>query len=292
MSVDCLIDTGATLTIISEKLWSVIDQQCPVQPFDSRIVSASGNYLNIKGKTEISILFGDKYCKVDVIIAEIDIDVVLGLDFMQNHDVSIDVVSNTMKLHDQTFNIFCSGKIGCFRIVLSEQVVIPAETEMITKGMVTESGIKRIGWGLIEASDTFRELGQGMVARTLVRADKMVPVRIANFSKQPQTFYPGTNVATICKIDRVEGEGTHNNKNNILPEHLQNLYERSTSGMATENKQKVKELLTRYSHIFSKSDSDLGRTGIIKHHIPTANAQPIKQPIRRIPVHLQDEVEK
>jgi hypothetical protein len=62
--------------------------------------------------------------------------------------------------------------------------------------------------------------------------------------------------------------------------------------MDLNKKRQVEGLLLRYAHIFSKSDSDLGRIGIIKHQIPTANARPIKQPVRRVPVHLQGEVDK
>ena len=39
------------------------------------------------------------------------------------------------------------------------------------------------------------------------------------------------------------------------------------------------------------SDSDLGRTGIIKHQIPTGDSQPIKQPPRRVPVRLAEKVD-
>ena len=34
----------------------------------------------------------------------------------------------------------------------------------------------------------------------------------------------------------------------------------------------------------------LGRTGIIKHKIPTGDALPIKQPLRRLPEHMHEEV--
>ena len=44
--------------------------------------------------------------------------------------------------------------------------------------------------------------------------------------------------------------------------------------------------------MFSKSDSDLGRAGIIKHRIPPGDSQPIKQRPRQVPVHLAEEVDK
>ena len=41
---------------------------------------------------------------------------------------------------------------------------------------------------------------------------------------------------------------------------------------------------------FSESDSDLGHTGIIKHKIPTGSAHPIKQPVQRLPVQMNEEI--
>ena len=48
--------------------------------------------------------------------------------------------------------------------------------------------------------------------------------------------------------------------------------------------------MTKYQASFSKSDSDLGSTGIIKHKIPIGDAHPIKQPLCRLLEHLHEEV--
>ena len=48
----------------------------------------------------------------------------------------------------------------------------------------------------------------------------------------------------------------------------------------------------KYGDIFSKDENDLGRTGIIKHKISVDNSRPIKQGMRRVPVHMQDEVDR
>ena len=42
--------------------------------------------------------------------------------------------------------------------------------------------------------------------------------------------------------------------------------------------------------MFSTGKSDLGRTGQLMHKIDTGDAKPIKQPLRRVPFHLKDEV--
>ena len=70
----------------------------------------------------------------------------------------------------------------------------------------------------------------------------------------------------------------------VLPEHLKDLYERSTTGLLPDQCQQVHNLLTRYSHLFSSGPQDMGRTDVIKHHIDTQGARPIRQPPRRLPM--------
>lgn len=50
--------------------------------------------------------------------------------------------------------------------------------------------------------------------------------------------------------------------------------------------------MTKYASVFSESDEDLGRTGVVRHKIDTGNAHPIKQPLRRNPVHMNPEIDK
>jgi hypothetical protein len=51
-------------------------------------------------------------------------------------------------------------------------------------------------------------------------------------------------------------------------------------------------LLKEYEGLFAASDSDYGRTNVVKHTIATGSAHPIKQPPRRLPDVLVKEVDK
>ena len=131
------------------------------------------------------------------------------------------------------------------------------------------------------------------VARTLVKAGEQVPVRCANFSNEPKILYPGTNIANFSPAQVVrEAETQKPIPSQNLPKHLTELYERSSAGMSSAQKKQIANLLRKYDNTFSSADSDLGRTGIIKQRIPTGDASPIKQPMRRVPVHMQEEVNK
>ena len=44
--------------------------------------------------------------------------------------------------------------------------------------------------------------------------------------------------------------------------------------------------------MFSENDDDIGKTGVQNHRIPTVDAQPIKQPHRKVPYHMQKEMDE
>ena len=51
-------------------------------------------------------------------------------------------------------------------------------------------------------------------------------------------------------------------------------------------------LLCQFSSIISTSDSDIGRTHLVQHHIDTQHANPVKQPSWRLPFHCREEVKR
>ena len=154
--VDCLIDTGATLTLVSTKVWDTIKDTKPLDNFDSSIVSASGNKLNTMGKTRVCFEINDTSCAMDVVIAEkMDVDVIMGLDFMIAHSVKVDIEGMAININGKTCSVKQAGKIGCHRVVVSEHVVVPERTEIIFPGKV-------VGWnkqpgqiGILEPTDSF-----------------------------------------------------------------------------------------------------------------------------------------
>ena len=77
-----------------------------------------------------------------------------------------------------------------------------------------------------------------------------------------------------------------------VPEHLTDLFNRTVVGMDSSQRKEVAKLLCKYGDVFSSSDNDIGRTGIIKHKIPTGNTVPIKERPRRVPVYVDKEVDR
>ena len=77
-----------------------------------------------------------------------------------------------------------------------------------------------------------------------------------------------------------------------LPWHLKDLYERSTTGLTSDQCQHVLSLLCRFSHLFYTGPHDLGGTDMVKHSINTQGASPIQQPPYCLPLAKKEEAQR
>ena len=135
---DCLIDTGATLSILSLKAWDIINQSSAnnLDTFEPKIYTESGSQVEVKGSADVMIDIADVKSITRVIVADIDIDAIIGLDFLQANDCQIDVTHHVLRIKGKQCHLKLAGKLGCHRVTVSEKVEIPARTEMIIEGYV------------------------------------------------------------------------------------------------------------------------------------------------------------
>lgn len=63
-----------------------------------------------------------------------------------------------------------------------------------------------------------------------------------------------------------------------------------TENLTSDQQEQAKYVLNKWSDIFSKSPTDLGKTDTVRHEINLTDEIPFKEPYRRIPPALYDEV--
>ena len=69
-------------------------------------------------------------------VANIDLDLILGLDFFKAYNCQIDVAKNVLVIQGKPCKLMCSGSIGCYRTAAQEKIKIPPMSEMIIEGKV------------------------------------------------------------------------------------------------------------------------------------------------------------
>ncbi|VDI23541.1 Hypothetical predicted protein [Mytilus galloprovincialis] len=77
-------------------------------------------------------------------------------------------------------------------------------------------------------------------------------------------------------------------KDKPLPDHLQDLYDRSITNLKDDQISTLRSLLIEFEDVFSKHDLDLGCLTAVKHRIDTKDSPPVKHRMRRTPLGFQD----
>lgn len=260
------------------------------------VLSANSEPLKVYGKLDLPITIDKLIYDSTVAVADISVDAILGLDFLLKFDGVVDVTKHILKIRDNSISMIRKGHIGCFRVSMADTIHIPPRSEIVTNCNVCIPDKERLpeGASIIEGDDEFLKSEKGLIGKILVSNNEVVPVRLMNLSSQVQVIHSGTVVANLSPVDDVIEGPTDISKEKAkqLNPALQDLFNRSSSTLNAKQKEALKSLLLRNSGLFSKDDKDFGRTNIVKHSINTGSRIPIRQSLRRTPVHWKDHIDQ
>ena len=121
---------------------------------------------------------------MNVVIVEMDVDAILGLDFMLIHNVTVDIVGMVMHIKGKACPLTKVGKLGCYRFIVTERMPVPSRSEVIVEGQLVDWNSSDETIGIIETSDGFLNSNRGVLARALIKAGYKMPIRYANFSNE------------------------------------------------------------------------------------------------------------
>ncbi len=318
-SVSCLLDTGSTISLISSSFYRKLPKKCKpsLTGVTDRYSGVDGGVLTVLGKVTGEFQFGLARVEQELIVADIEGEVILGMDFLMLHECQLDLSKGTLQLHEEEVRCWDENEDNAhFRVVSRDQVSLPPHSSAIVIGR-----IKRIGaitpWGIIEPNRKLMEKSDVMVGRTVVSATvRDVPVRVHNCSHDPVVVHqedllgwcesvekcedapsdrqrdPGrSDVETVTpktkknrSVVKEHVKTIHGSKGvKDVPDHLADLFERGSVLLTDDEKTELAALLCKYSDVFSKDKEDIGRTSLIKHEIDTGETRPIKQAPRRLP---------
>mgnify|MGYP000034807019 CR=1 FL=1 len=295
-----LVDSGSTDTLISGKVFhQIAKEQRPVlQPEGSKIRQVDGSPLAAMGTAWVDIQLGRTAYPVRAIFADVKYDGILGMDFLLPTGGTLDFQSLELRLNGERMK--CTSGAGepfIGRVMVAETTEIPAGHEAVVPGTVP-SITEALGQpALIEPVEGGGELAQRglLLARSLVKPQaETLALRILNPNEESRVVRRGTTVGTIATVDVdsvvVPGMSHGCEVNGELPVYLHDLYERSKANLSEEFHEEVKACLVEFQDVFSSGEDDIGRTDVVKHHINTGDARPIKERPRRHPLCNQQEI--
>jgi hypothetical protein len=147
--------------------------------------------------------------------------------------------------------------------------------------------------GIIERNWKAPDMKRPLTARTLVQTiENILPVRLLNVDTEPKVVYRNSEIGQYLETETIASAVTENSKESDDRSDLQVLQQESIEHLSKRQGKEVATFLTKYKSLFAKGNNDLGKTNLVKHKINTGDARPIKQPVRRTPIHLSQAIDK
>jgi len=284
------LDTGASHSIIKKELI-----QEAIEPLPGvKLKTATGEKAEVLGSIQRRVTIGGKSVNHEFLVAAINDDVILGLDFMEKHNFTLDLKSRILKY----YNLEIPLETGYNRSLMKNNVTIvkderiPPYSEAIVWAKV-EGNNNTCELYVVDAETNKNVKNNVIIGKTLVKLNKQgkVPVRMLNLASVPVLLRRGeivgqcqeVSLITNCE-EKSKEEVLQNDDNLVGYEHLR--------GLSKKQRLKAGLLLNEFQSIFAASESKNGRTAIVQHKINTNDAVPIRQVPRRVPLAKRDEVSK
>ena len=197
-SVFYTVDTGATSTILSKKVYDELptntkpELKCKgVNPFSC----ADGRTMKYVGKAKFEMYLGSLKLERELAVAEIEDDILLGADIIQQDvDGPADLIlsENIMKLRGVPITLEQVGVSRVRRVRAADHYVIPGMSEMLVDVFVDPAHSKRDDdtFVLIEPTPNFSDTYSLVLASSLVDVENntTVKARIMNPFTEPKSI--------------------------------------------------------------------------------------------------------
>ena len=124
-----------------------------------------------------------------------------------------------------------------------------------------------------------------------------IPVRLCNMTAKPFFIKPKSEICVVNEIKVVDDLSSSSASQNVSApsssssDPIADLgIKIDTDNLSSEQILRVRQVLGSWGHIFSTGPTDLGCSNLVKHKIVLTNDAPFKQPYRKIPPAMYDEV--
>ena len=304
------IDSGAALTLMSRTAYNRLPhhRQPPLQPVDVVLQNASGDPITCHGQCDVRMLFGNLLIPATVVVADIDGDGLLGLDFLEEQQYNLSS-RDGLFLRGRKVTTIRQHSAAVHRILVRDKTTIPAGASAVLVGRV-KTPLPSLS--VLEAAPHV-ECSYGLkMASSCVKAgrDPEVEMIVLNPTAEEVVIKRGAHlanaslVAADADIYRPDLPASCEADSSATPHHAVNTcqpvnrekQEKLTkliteaakeADLSLAQKEQLQSLIFKYADCFSANATDLGRTSLLKHHIDTGSTPPIRFRPRRPPKAFQ-----
>ncbi len=320
VSVQAVIDTGAEVSILSEKVFQTIprDRQPTLEKAPIGLVVADKAVkLPDSGVANVDVQFKNRQFDWQVYVAPIADDFLMGSDMLDEQDVIIHIQKGVLVDGEWVNSSQDEVSSTVRQLSIDTEVVIPANHEVVFPVNVPPSATPPSQrYAFFEPTN--KDERSLVIARSLVDTSyRTIPVRCMNLSEDLIRLKRGyllgnlfnltsedvltkefpeeqnAHIRNIAEVEVNRNSDATGADSSTVPEHLREMYEEACTNVESpEIKKRLIEILIQYQDAFAKSKMDVGSFTGISHRIDTGCAAPIRQPLRRTPRGFEAEEEK
>ena len=310
---NALVDTGSMVTCMSENFYNSLDPKPELrtlQDFQLNVYGAGGNMLPFSGyiEAELRIPFlKENSFYAPVLVRKFSnndsnsqIPVIIGTNVIRSCQEMVSDIDNIPEVWNLAFRSMCSRDL---KVKSSNHFPIsigPNEVKTI-HGLVRRS--YDFDTVVTEHTDTSQS-GSLLVCPRVVSLRSRVgrvcriPVRVCNLSTHAVKLLPKSVLCSVSPVKVLDAWSPETSTEKITTREgkssdvfVENLGSKmNRQNLNTDEIERATNLLNRWKHTFSTSFSDIGRTDLVEHEIKLTDDVPVKEPYRRIPPGMYEEV--
>ena len=98
-TVHFMLDTGAAVSLLDAKTWDKIKGNSTLEPWTNPgLMGVGGTPLSVDGIAKLDLELGEKQYLVEMVVADLRTEGILGLDFLETNKCASGLPHETMKL--------------------------------------------------------------------------------------------------------------------------------------------------------------------------------------------------
>ena len=217
LPVKFLVDTGASVTAISEKMYKSLPLIPPLNPASMNIRDASHNRLTVLGTAMLTLDTPEQTFEHSVaVIRNLSPAAILGHDFMRKHNGKPDPTNNTLVLNGETLD---DNLVATLRV--PDDVIIPPRHEIFIRTKPSQEMRdyymkhldEQVNSLLVEGNKRLLTDECLLVANSITCVHCSgcdgVTVKVLNALDQPAVLSKGAVIASLQEVDSITFTGDH-----------------------------------------------------------------------------------
>ncbi|GBN51389.1 hypothetical protein AVEN_271771-1 [Araneus ventricosus] len=282
-----LVDTGANVTLLRTDLAQKLKEKLSYTAPNISLKIVTGEITEIRGKMDASIECGSRKFHHIFYVADITDSCILGLDFLQKFNFTVDLEKNEIRTGGEEIPLFSASvqhSKSC-SVLAKKRTIIPARSECLIQRVPEVPGQFR--YAVTEFPSQASQKGV-LVAATLVDLEmEAIPVRVLNLNNKPKILDKGDVIATCEPVVDIVAHPQEYSGAQHLPSVLESL-----EILNEKQRREVRKLFKEFQNLFSTCDADVDHCNMTQHRINTGDHPPIKQYPRRLPLARKEEAER